>query len=1407
MVPKRSPIVGPWLGSVACGDAMSALIRTKDWSATPIGPPEGWSPALRMIVQLMLANRFPMLLWWGDTFCSIYNDAYVPILGAKHPWALGRPVSECWSEIWDVLQPLIETPYRGGPATWMDDLCLELNRRGVLEETHFTIAYSPVPDETAPNGIGGVLATVHEITGKVIGDRRVAVLRDLGARSAEARTADEACAAAAESLSRHPKDLPFALLYLIDPARNEARLAGAAGVEAEHPAGPAVMSLEDVPDETLWPLRAALRSDAPQTVENLDLCPEDRVPAGPWSDPPNMAVVMPIPSNKAHVPAGFLVAGVSARISWDDAYLDFLTLVASQIATGIANAREYEEERKRAEALAEIDRAKTVFFSNVSHEFRTPLTLLLGPTEEALALPDQALRGEGLATVFRNARRLLKLVNTLLDFSRVEAGRVQACYEPVDLPGLTADLASVFRAAIERAGLRFHVHCPALPDGAEPAYVDRELWEKIVLNLLSNALKFTLTGAIEVRVESRGAQVQLVVRDTGIGIPASELPRIFERFHRVQNRGGRSHEGSGIGLALVRELVKLHGGNVSVDSAEGRGSTFTVTLPLGKGHLDPRRIGPPSGPLDHGTRASPILEEALNWLPDAERSAERPGSLEHEVLFEAEPGRRGEPRLRELSGRILWADDNADLRAYVARLLGERFQVEAVADGEAALAAARTRRPDLVLADVMMPRLDGFGLLRALRDDPATAGIPVILLLARAGEESRIEGMGAGADDYLIKPFSARELLARVEGALKLARLRQENEDALRASEERLSFALETSRIGAWDLDLVEHTAFRSLQHDRIFGYEHLLPHWTYELFLEHVLPEDRAAVDAAFRTATDTRQDWSFECRIRSADGEVRWIWAAGRHGMDAGGRPCRMAGIVQDITERKRVDEQRQQFVSLVETSHEFIGMCDLQLKPFYINPAGLRLVGLRDFEQALATSVTDFFFPEDRTLIMEEFFPGVLRSGHGEIEIRFRHFKTGEPLWMIYAVFALRDAAGQTSGYATVSREITERKRTEQALLEADRRKDEFLATLAHELRNPLAPIRNGLTLLRQAGGDGASAEPVRAMMERQVDHLVELVDDLLEVSRITRGKIALRKARIVLSDILGQALETSQPLIQAGAHRITVTLPEEPLRLEADPSRLVQIFSNLLNNAAKYTDAGGQISITAERQGSEVAVSVRDTGIGIPAEMLPKVFDLFAQVDRTLGRAQGGLGIGLALVRRLVEMHGGRVDVRSDGAGQGSEFLVHLPLAVEPTVGIESPAASRAASIGVSAGRLLVVDDSRDAADTLALLLQTSGAEVRVAYDGPSALKVVSEFKPAAVLLDLGMPGMDGYETARRIRELPGGTEMVLIALTGWGQDDDRRRTREAGFDHHLVKPVNFSLLQTLLASLGPAEHKA
>jgi len=527
-----------------------------------------------------------------------------------------------------------------------------------------------------------------------------------------------------------------------------------------------------------------------------------------------------------------------------------------------------------------------------------------------------------------------------------------------------------------------------------------------------------------------------------------------------------------------------------------------------------------------------------------------------------------------------------------------------------------------------------------------------------------------------------------------------------------------------------------------------------------------------------------------------------------DDNGNVVGASKIARDITERKRIEADRQRLVSLVENSTDFIGICDMKFVPFYVNRAGLELVGLDSLDIACQTPVREFFFTEDQSRMMNEFFPSVMEHGDGEVEVRFRQFKTGAAIWMLYRVFALTDSDGNRIGLATVSRDITQRRQLEDdlrklaaELSETNRRKDEFLAMLAHELRNPLAPILNGLQVLRLTVGNNGQATSAYDMMDRQLGQMVRLIDDLLDVSRITRGKIELKRERIDLVSVVNQAVEAVRPLCDNMGHHLAVDLPPKSLYLQGDPTRLAQVVGNLLTNACKFTEQGGKIGVKLEHDDTHGIIRVRDNGVGINPDQLPRIFEMFTQLDATLERSQGGLGIGLSLAKTLVEMHDGTIEAHSTGMGQGSEFIVRLPLLSDRVTPVPQ-SINTPQSHGGTPRRILVVDDNRDSAESLAMLLRLLNNDVHAAHDGVEAVEMATRLKPDLILMDIGLPKMNGYEACGRIREQSWGKQITLIALTGWGQDDDRRKSKEAGFDGHLVKPVEHAALTKLLADLVP-----
>lgn len=530
-----------------------------------------------------------------------------------------------------------------------------------------------------------------------------------------------------------------------------------------------------------------------------------------------------------------------------------------------------------------------------------------------------------------------------------------------------------------------------------------------------------------------------------------------------------------------------------------------------------------------------------------------------------------------------------------------------------------------------------------------------------------------------------------------------------------------------------------------------------------------------------------------------------------------------VAQCIERKQVEESLRKSATryrvLTEVSPQIVWLGTADGQMVYFNHKWYEYTQLSR-EQSLGEGWLQVIHPDHRQWIQSVWLEAVQSHQPYEMEVPIRHGAEGAYRWYLVRGLSIRNSAGKVVQWIGVATDIHDRKLAEEAvrdaarcqdelyqkLREADRRKDEFLATLAHELRNPLAPIRNALQILRIGGDSPEQFSQVREMMERQLAQMVRLVDDLLDVSRITRGKIELHSERLSIATVLENAVETSRPLIDNGRHELTVNVPAEPLWISGDATRLAQVVANLLNNAAKYTPQGGHIWLSAAREGEQAVIRVRDSGVGIPPAMLTHVFEMFTQVDRHLERSQGGLGIGLTLVKRMVEMHAGTVEARSDGQDKGSEFIIRLPLAPEYLLRDQSATGSLKESAEVAkVRRILVVDDNQDSAQSLGMLLKLMGNEVRLAYDGPSALAVLQEFSPTMALLDIGLPGMTGYELARKIRGTPRFQNVLLVAQTGWGQDEDRRRSAEAGFDAHLVKPVDPAVLQELLQNLKPGSH--
>lgn len=1174
------------LDFIAGGGEMGALIRAKDWSQTPIGQIESWPQSLRTTVNICLSSDLPICIIWGRGLVQIYNDSYRVICGEKHPRSMGQNFPECWREAWPVIGEAHDSALAGKTA-FLESQHIFLERHGYTEECFFTFSFSPIRDESG--GIGGLFHPVIEMTAKNIGERRTRTLRDVAARTTNATRVEQACALAAQSLAGQELDVPFALIYLFDQGGASARLAGSTGLPAGTAASPERIETGETHS---WPLAEVANRGVAMVVEDLE-ARFGRVVCGPYPESPSVAIALPLTLPGSERPAGVLVAGVSGRLKLNEVYRDFYDLLAAAVTTALANGRTFEEERKRVEALAELDRAKTTFFSNVSHEFRTPLTLMLGPLEDTLAnvhgvLPLAA--ADTLRIAHRNSLRLLRMVNTLLDFSRVEAGRIEASYEPTDLAGLTADLASAFRSAIEKAGLRLIVDCPPLP---EPVFVDREMWEKIVLNLLSNAFKFTFAGEVRLSLGCHGERVELRVSDTGIGIPPEDVPKIFQRFHRVKNARTRTHEGTGIGLALVQELVQLHRGEVSVESREGRGTTFTIAFPLGKAHLPADRIGAPRRLESTSSGAAPFIEEALRWLPDgiqAQNKVSTPSASASPLVPLGVSRAVGSPtQPPQSSERVLVVDDNADMRDYISRLLAGSYHVEVAPDGQAALEKIQARPPDLVVADVMMPRLDGFELLQALRAQERTRTIPFILLSARAGEESRIEGITAGADDYLIKPFSARELVARVRSQLDLTGLRRRTEQTLRENEQRL-------RQSAIELGLARRAAL-NLMEDALQA------------------KDKTAASEERFRTLVMATSDVVYRM---SAD----WTEMGQLHGR----------GFIMDTDKPSR-------------------------------------------------TWLQEYIHSNDQTRVMAAIHEAIRTKSVFEMEHQIR-LVDGTLGWTFSRAIPLTDAKGEIVEWFGAASDVTERKRAETALQEAQARLadravqleaavaertteltatneqlESFVYSVAHDLRGPLRAMQGFSALLIEEAGARLSetGQDFAHRISRSALYMDALLRDLLVFSRLSKQRIEL--VPVDLNSVVDSTLYQLEEDIKEKKARVETPGPWPAVL--AHEATVGQILYNLLSNALKFVRRETQpiIRLRTEERDRFVRVWVEDNGVGIAPEHQDQIFRLFSRLH---GERYPGTGIGLTIVQKGAERMRGHAGVES-AAGEGSRFWFELPKA--------------------------------------------------------------------------------------------------------------------------------------------------
>lgn len=1000
---------------------MGEHIRSKDWSSSPVGSPNDWHPSLKTALSIILNADYPMFIWWGKEDLTMFNnDAYIPVLGKKHPLSLGSSARKEWAEIWDDIGEVVKEVFEGKPF-YAQDMRLLLGRKGFLEETYWTFSYSPIFIENGE--VGGLFCACLEVTNTILGQRRLKVLSHISELPTDATDLPAIAKNSAAVMAENAFDIPWLALYLF--SEKEERLDLTFQNHGNEMGGllPTSFLPKDSEAGRFWLIEQILGNSEPVLLEGLP----EKVPGFVQHCPdcPSRAMVLPLKKNEQGQHYGILICGISDQLIFDEEYNRFVNLAARQVATVLADVAVREEERKRIQMLQELDRAKTVFFNNISHEFRTPLTLMFSPLEEAIKAAEsrQAPQPEldNLYLLHRNTRRLMKLVNNLLDFSRIEAGRMEAAFQPTNLAVFTADLASSFRAAVENAGLLLKVNAQALE---EIVYVDRNMWEKIVLNLLSNAFKYTLEGSISVQVSSYEGHAVLTISDTGVGISEAELPHVFERFYRAQNKGGRTHEGSGIGLSLVKELVKMHGGDIGIESEVGEGTRITIKIPFGKKHLPDEQVKEDTSIAGPENALDPTWLDADGWDEGRKfyQSFEMP-------FGKTVPGSRK---------KILISDDNADMRRFLCRILEKQYEVISTANGKRAWEEIQGQLPDLILADIMMPEMDGIELLERVRNDQRTANIPVIFLSARAGEEEVVKGIDTGADDYLVKPFSSKELLARIEANLKKVQGRDLLEQNLRNVFEQASVALcmlngpdhvikmaNDKALELWDRER-EKTIGKTVAE----VFPELVPQGFLQLY-ERIYETGERFISnenpiQLFRKGKLEQAYINFIYEpMRDLEGKVSGIMALG-------------VEVTEQVMARKALENSERNFRNLIAQAP--VAICIYQGPDFIIQLANAECLELWDktADEVIGKSLFDI---HPHTSEQVDMYHRVLFGGErlvfNESPIAWSHNKRGDIGWYNFVLEPLRNLEGEIYGVMGLGVDVTDQVSARKQIEESEKR----------------------------------------------------------------------------------------------------------------------------------------------------------------------------------------------------------------------------------------------------------------------------------------------------------------------------------------------------------------------------------
>ncbi len=1228
---------------------MAELIRNKDWTETPLGDRANWPSQLKTCVQIILDSRYPMFVWWGEHLINIYNDAYIPILGNRHPKALGESASDIWADVWEVIDPQLQTVFQEGRATWNEDLPLFMERYGFLEETYFTFSYSPIRHEE--RDVLGLFCACTEETHRVLRGRRLNTLSRMSAVTEEADSVGEVCRLSAEVLTDNTFDIPFSLIYLWDEEERALSLAAQSGFQPDSLLTPLRLAVDGdtVHPQPWWPLSLSLKWE--ETVFPVDVSLDS--PGGAWPGTSREGMVLPLESWETVKKSGYLIVGISSRLAIDDRYREFMNLLAKGISGAINRVQARTEVRKRIEALAELNRAKTEFFSKVSHEFRTPLTLILGSLDEAID-PNTNDSATALATARRNTFRMLKLVNTLLDFSSLEASRMQAVFEPVDVSGLTRELASSFESVMKKAGLEFTVTCPPLP---LPIFVDRNAWEKIILNLLSNALKFTLQGRVSVEVVQQDEGVVVRVRDSGVGMSRETLFHVFDRFFRAKEALGRTFEGTGIGLALVKELVEMHGGKIYVESESGKGSVFTVTLPFGFHHLPPEQVCHKPTEQSGKSLVTSFILESDQWA----------GGIDHEpssqgVLQDERDSLQKTDRSRPT---ILLVEDNQDMRDYLTRLLRADYEVVSACDGQEALELLHTVRPHLILSDTMMPRIDGLELRTRIRSNQEWQSTPFILLSARTGQEAEVNGLLTGADDYLVKPFSAKELLARVKKTLRLATMRR----AAIEYESRFRHLALHPEIMTWLTEADGNCIFLSQTWYDFTGQTEATG--LGEGWMSAIHPHDRPSIQETFHEANRKRNAVRLEYRLRSQHGEYHYVLDSASPRFDPDGKYLGYVGLVLDLSYQKEIEAQRleseERFRTLANTISQFAWMADSTGWIFWYNARWYEYTGttLKDMEGWGWKSV---HHPDHVERVVEKV-SRCFRTGHIWEDTFPLKGKNGEYRWFLSRAVPIRNRQGEVIRWIGTNTDITEIKTTQEQLQHLTTKLESRIAKRTEELRHNQSRLQAlvGDLILTEQRERRRVAEELHDFLAQllvacrlRVNRLEQMtgegmmlpvlqeIDDILDQSLgYTRSLVAQLVPLVLYQFGLVEALRWLAEDMKQYGLSVEVNMERNHLMLtENEAVLLFQSVRELMMNVMKHAGVKSLCLAVTPSSPDEVCIEISDQGKGFDLDLINK-------------HSHSSNQFGLFSIRERMSLLGGRMFIDSS-SGSGTRIRLYVAL---------------------------------------------------------------------------------------------------------------------------------------------------